>query len=180
MKPQAATPSTTTVTVWSPYLRAMHWVLAASTIAAFATHEGGSIWHHWLGYLSLATAALRLVFGFTAQGYWRFDQCVLGARQTLAYVQALLARREARYLGHNPLGAWMVLALLINAIVCGLTGWLFTTDRFWGYAWLQTLHGVSGELFMPLLLLHLAGVAYTSWRHKESLVAAMMHGKKSQ
>jgi cytochrome b len=157
----------------------MHWTLAASTIAAFATHEGGSMWHHWFGYVSLGTAALRLVFGFTAQGYWRFDQFVLGARQTLAYAKALLARRETRYLGHNPLGAWMVLALLTNAIVCGVTGWLFTTDMFWGYAWLETLHGVSGELFIPLLVLHLAGVAYTSWRHKESLIEAMLHGRKS-
>lgn len=169
---------TAPVTVWSPWLRLLHWGLAGSTIAAFATHDSGSVWHNYFGYVSLACAALRIILGFTASGVWRFDQFVLGFTATLAYAKTVFAKREHRYLGHNPLGGWMVVALLVNAVVCGFTGWLFTTDAFWGYAWLENLHGWSGKLFISLVAIHLAGVAYSSWRHKESLVAAMVHGKK--
>jgi hypothetical protein len=34
------------------------------------------------------------------------------------------------------------------------------------------------ELLLALAALHVAGVAFTSIRHRENLVAAMLHGKK--
>lgn len=169
------------VTIWSPWLRLMHWLLAISTILAFVSHAGTNRlhpWHEVFGYAALATAASRILLGFVGRGYWRFDQFVKSRAATQAYALAMLAHREPRHLGHNPLGAWMVVALLANSVLCGLSGWLFTTDLLWGYAWLSNLHGVLGELFVPMVLLHLAGVAYASWRHKESLISAMMHGKK--
>jgi cytochrome b len=174
-----------TIRVWSPWLRILHWLLAVSTVLAFASHEGNSrlhAWHEVFGYGSLATAASRIALGFAARGalqnYWRFSGFVKSVSATLLYTKDVLNRREARHLGHNPLGAWMVVALLANAILCGLTGWLFTTDQFWGIAWVERLHGASGEAFVPLVIIHLLGVAYSSYRHKESLVAAMLHGDK--
>jgi len=171
--------------IWSPWLRLIHGLLAASTILAFVSHEGTSrlhAWHECFGYVALCMAACRIWLGFTANGplknYWRFSGFVLGLRATLRYTNNLIHLREARHIGHNPLGAWMVVALLANSVLCGLTGWLFTTDMFWGYAWLEKLHGALGEAFVPLVVLHLLGVAYSSYRHKESLIAAMIHGKK--
>ncbi len=165
-------------TVWSPWLRLLHWVLAASMITSFATHEHVGTLHEASGYVALAAALLRIGLGFAATGYWRFAQFVRGTGATLAYAREVWAHREARYLGHNPLGAWMVLALLADATGAGLTGWLTTTDRFFGVAWLAELHEVLGQALLPLLALHLAGVVFTSLRHRENLVAAMWHGKK--
>ena len=71
-----------------------------------------------------------------------------------------------------------ILALILCVLCLALTGWLYTTDRFWGEEWLEELHGFFGELFVPLVALHLAGVAYASWRHRESLVGAMITGDK--
>jgi cytochrome b len=167
-----------TQTVWSLGLRLLHWTLAISMITSFATHEGAGKLHEITGYVALAAALLRVLMGFAGRGYWRFTQFVRGLPTTLRYARDVLAHQEARYVGHNPLGGWMVLALLADAIATGLTGWLFTTDRFWGVAWLEDLHSVLGHLLIPLLVLHLAGVVFTSWRHRENLVAAMLHGKK--
>jgi cytochrome b len=72
----------------------------------------------------------------------------------------------------------MVVALLADAVATGLTGWLFTTDRFWGVEWLEELHGALGEALLPLLFLHMAGAVFTSYRHRENLVASMLHGRK--
>ncbi len=165
-------------TVWSPWLRLLHWLLAASMITSFATHEGGGALHEWTGYVALAAASVRVVMGFAGSGYWRFSQFVRSAPATLAYAMAVAKRAEARHIGHNPLGGWMVLALLLDAIATGFTGWLYTTNLFFGYAWLETLHGVLGQALIPLLVLHIAGVVFTSWRHRENLVGAMVHGKK--
>ena len=164
--------------VWNAGIRLLHWTLAAAMIVSFATHEGGGRLHEWTGYLSLAAAGTRVLMGVAGSGYWRFSQFVRGVGATARYSRAVLARREPRHLGHNPLGAWMVVALLANAIAAGLSGWLYTTDRFWGMAWLETTHSVFGNALLPLLALHVAGVLFTSVRHHENLVAAMLHGRK--
>jgi len=72
----------------------------------------------------------------------------------------------------------MVVALLADAVATGFTGWLFTTHRFWGVEWLEELHGVLGEALLPLLFLHIAGAIFTSYRHRENLIASMLHGRK--
>jgi cytochrome b len=147
-------------------------------IGSFATHESGGAWHENLGYVALAAASLRVILGFVASGYWRFSQFVRGFVTTVSYAKAVINKRELRYLGHNPLGGWMVVALLTDAIATGFTGWLFTTDRFWGVKWLEELHGALGEALLPLLFLHIAGAVFTSYRHRENLIGAMLHGRK--
>jgi cytochrome b len=164
--------------VWSLGVRLLHWTLALSMIGSFVTHENGGALHENLGYIALAAASLRVVLGFTASGFWRFSQFVKGFKATLSYAKDVFNKRELRYLGHNPLGGWMVVALLTDAILTSFTGWLFTTDRFWGVNWVEELHGVLGKALLPLLFLHIAGAIFTSFRHKENLVASMLHGRK--
>jgi cytochrome b len=177
--------------VWSAGLRALHWLLAASMIGAFVTHEGADWLHEWLGYTALVCAVLRLVWGLwpspgpslapqEPSRYARFGQFVRSPLATWAYARAVLRRREPRYIGHNPLGGWMVVALLLVSSLAGITGALSVTDRFWGVGWVQDSHEFLGELMVPLVLLHWVGVAYTSWHHKDNLVAAMLHGRKDQ
>jgi cytochrome b len=164
--------------VWSLGVRLLHWTLALSMIGSFITHESGGTLHENLGYVALAAASLRVILGFVAGGYWRFSQFVRGIHTTLSYAKDIVNRREIRYLGHNPLGAWMVVALLTDAVATGLTGWLFTTDRFWGVKWVEELHGFLGEALLPLLFLHIGGAVFTSFRHRENLVGSMLHGRK--
>jgi cytochrome b len=122
---------------------------------------------------------VRVIMGVAGSGYWRFSQFLRGMTATLAYVKDVLKHRELRYLGHNPLGGWMVMALLADAVATGVTGWLFTTDRFWGTKWLEELHGALGEALLPLLFLHVAGAVFTSYRRRENLIASMLHGRKA-
>jgi cytochrome b len=172
--------------IWSPLLRLLHWTLALSVIGAFATHETAGRWHEWLGYIALAAAALRIIIGLlpatdqSPQRYSRFTDFVRSPARTLAYAKQLLQKREPRHLGHNPLGAYMVVALLLVTVIASISGWLAITDRFFGIAWVGNLHDISGHAIVPLVVLHWLGVAYTSWRHHENLVAAMLHGHKQE
>ena len=164
--------------VWDGVVRVGHWTLAASVILAWATHEGGGRWHEWIGYVALATALLRILWGFAGSRYARFAQFVYPPKTTIAYAGSLLKGNEPRYIGHNPLGGWMVVVLLVTVAASGFTGWLFTTDRFWGEEWLEELHGAISNALLPLVSLHLAGVIFTSWKHRENLVRAMLTGRK--
>ena len=108
----------------------------------------------------------------------RLSRCLRFPRQIPTYLSRLIKHRERRYLGHNPLGSIMVIALLIAVIFVCFTGWLFTTDRFWGYGWLSTLHEVLAWLLIVLVIFHVVGVLFTALRHRENLVAAMITGNK--
>src|SRR5262249_22879771 len=121
----------------------------------------------------------RLAWGWTGPRYARFGQFVASPARTLSYARAVIASSEPRYIGHNPLGAWMVVALLATAAAAGLSGWLSVTDRFSGVEWVQELHRALGNTLYALALLHVAGVVFTSRRQRENLVRAMLTGRKS-
>jgi cytochrome b len=164
--------------VWDPLLRLLHWALALSILLAWLTAEGGGRWHEWIGYGSLAVVALRLVWGWAGPRYARFSQFLRPPAHTLAYARRFVAGGAPRYIGHNPLGAWMIVALLLNVALAGLSGWLYTTDRFWGVEWVEDMHEFFAESLLALIALHVGGVLFASWKHGENLVAAMLHGRK--
>lgn len=72
----------------------------------------------------------------------------------------------------------MVVALLAMVALVGITGWLYTTDRFWGIGWVEELHETLSDILFAFVGLHIVGVVFTSIRHRENLVAAMLHGRK--
>jgi cytochrome b len=178
------------VLVWPLWLRVMHGLLAVAVLASLATHEGGGVWHERWGWLALGVAVLRVALGVTmactrtgprADGDHRHTALAdwwHSPGTVWRYGRTLLQGRAPRYLGHNPLGGWMMLVLLADVLLCGFTGWLFTTDRYWGVAWVAELHGALGQAFMPLLLLHVAGAVVASVKQQENLMASMVHGCK--
>ena len=164
-----------TVKVWDLLVRIGHWTIVAGVITAWFTRGK---WHEWIGYAVLAVIAVRVIWGWAGSRYARFAQFMRSPADTIRYGKQILAHQEPRHLGHNPLGGWMILALLITLFgICG-SGWLYTTDRFWGVAWVEHLHeGLTNFLF-GLAALHIGGVIFSSLRHHENLLAAMIHGRK--
>ena len=167
-----------TVRVWDLAQRLMHWGLAASVALAWWAGESRLALHLWAGYAALGVMLARGVWGFAGSPRARFASFVCGPRVVFGYVGSLLRGNAPRVLGHNPLGGWMVLALLASVAVTGFSGWLYTTDRFWGLAWVDLLHRASAWTMVALIVLHVAGVLFTSLRHRENLVAAMLDGRK--
>ncbi len=137
-------------------------------------------WHQPAGYAALAIVLLRLLWGGIGSPYARFRQFVRGPRATWAYLLAVLQRREPRHIGHNPLGACMVLALLACVGALGMTGWLYTTDMFWGDASVELAHLALAWGLLALVIVHIAGVLFTSHRQDENLITAMVTGDKTE
>lgn len=168
--------------VWDLFVRIGHWTLVFAVLGAWLTAEmkgkPAAVVHEWLGYLVLLVLALRIPWGWIGTRYARFAQFVRSPAQTVAYAKAVATGSEPRYIGHNPLGAWMIVALIVMAAAAGLSGWLYVTDRFWGAKWLEETHEVLANGLLALVGLHVAGVVFASLRHRENLVRAMLSGRK--
>jgi len=95
--------------------------------AWWAGEAGRMDWHRWAGYAVLGLLAFRLIWGFAGSATARFASFVRGPAATLAYVKTLPRRAPSAVPGHNPLGAWSVLAILAVLIVQTVTG-LFAVD----------------------------------------------------
>jgi cytochrome b len=168
------------IQVWDRVVRLMHWtlVLAIST-AWLSTLDIGLGWaHERAGYVAAAVVSSRWLWGLVGGGHARFATFVHGPARVLDYARRLWRQQEPRYIGHNPLGGWMVIALLACTGCTAFTGWLQTTDRYWGSETLECIHTTLAWGLLGLIALHLAGVVFTSARHRENLVKAMFTGRK--
>ena len=164
--------------VWDPIVRIFHWSLVLSfAVAWFSSHSSETI-HHWAGYVAAALILMRLVWGFLGTPYARFSQFGRHPATVARYLHAMLSGREARYVGHNPAGGAMVLALMAAMAATALTGWMMTTDAYFGVRWVERAHDLIAHGLLLLVFIHLGGVVLASLRHRENLVGAMVTGRK--
>lgn len=172
---QTAAPA---VKVWDRPVRLLHWTLVVSIALGWITTF---LWfgaHQPVGWIALAAAALRLVWGVAGSRHARFAQFVRAPRATFAYLRRLRQGDEPRHLGHNPLGAWMIVALLSSVTALCVTGWLYTSDALWGDETVDMLHRGLAWGLLGLIAVHVGGVIFTSLRQRENLVHAMLDGEK--
>lgn len=165
------------VKVWDPWIRIFHWSLVILFAAAYATGDELDNVHIALGYAIAGLLAFRIAWGFVGSRHARFRDFVRSPRQVLAYVRDVAAMRARRYLGHNPAGGAMIVALLLALIATCLSGYLMTTV-FWGVEWIEEVHETCAHLTLLLVALHVAGVVVSSIMHHENLVRAMITGRK--
>ena len=166
------------IRVWDPFVRAFHWALALSFAVAWFSSEDMELVHSAAGYVAGALVAARIAWGFVGPPYARFSRFVRAPGAVLAYLEAIAKRSEKRFIGHNPAGGAMIVVLLAAMAAAVATGWLLTTDAFWGSTAAQHVHSIVAHGVLLLVFLHLAGVALSSVRHRENLVRAMVVGVK--
>ncbi len=173
----AATPPPS-VRVWDIFVRVFHWALVISFVIAWLTEDDFEALHEWAGYAAGALVLLRLIWGLIGTRYARFTQFVKGPEKTLEYVGEMVRGSEARYVGHNPAGGAMVIALLLGMLAVSVSGWMLTLDQFSRADWVEEGHEIMASGLLGLVLLHIAGVFLAGMRHRENLVRAMFTGRK--
>lgn len=102
------------IRVWDLLVRVLHWGLVAAFALAWLTAEENEGLHELAGYAVLALIAVRVVWGFVGSRYARFRQFVRGPGTFVDYLREAIRGREPRYIGHNPAGAVMIVALLLT------------------------------------------------------------------
>lgn len=177
--------------LWDAPTRIVHWALvlliAFSWWSAKADHMD---WHRWSGYAVIGLLVFRLIWGFAGSGSARFASFVRGPAATLRYLKTLPNRSPTDAPGHNPLGAWSVLAILAVLIVQVVTG-LFAVDvdaieagplsdrvDFDTGRRLAHWHHLSFTALEALVLLHLAAVGFYLIYKRSNLVGPMVTGRR--
>ena len=167
-----------TVRVWDPLVRVFHWSLVALFVVAYLTGDEIQRVHNAAGYTIAGLLAARVLWGFVGPRHARFSDFVRSPRDVRAYLRDMLSFRARRYIGHNPAGGIMVLALIGMLGATSLTGYLMTTDAYWGSEALEDVHGALANLTLAMVLVHVLGVLVASFEHRENLVKAMLTGRK--
>jgi cytochrome b len=116
--------------------------------------------------------------GFIGSRYARFSNFIQSPRQILAYLRDVAMFRAPRYLGHNPAGGAMIIALLVMLVGTSITGYMMTTDAFWGAKSVEEVHEAFANLTVGLVVFHVLGVLLSSFEHRENLVKSMITGWK--
>jgi cytochrome b len=187
-----AAPATRRVRVWDLPVRLFHWTLVALMVTLFVTAEvlDDAINTHALaGQALLALVLFRLLWGFVGSSYARFTQFVRGPAGVWRYARSLFEARPHFTAGHNPLGGWMVVVLLVLLLVQAGIG-LFVNDDilFEGPLahliskdtsdWLTGLHEDVFHALLVLVALHIGAVVWHKLFKGENLVPAMFTGCK--
>jgi cytochrome b len=172
-----ATPPAT-VKVWDLFLRIFHWSLVALWVTAYATGDEIERVHVAAGYGIAGLLSLRVIWGFVGPRHARFSNFLRSPRETLAYLRDVVLLRAPRYLGHNPAGGAMIVALITALTATCITGYMMTSDLFWGAKWVEEVHEALANLSLGLIALHVIGVLVASFEHRENLVTAMWTGRK--
>lgn len=180
-----------TVRVWDLPTRLFHWALVLCVVGLIVTANVGGNWMTWhmrLGYSVLTLLLFRLIWGFVG-GHWsRFSTFVHGPGTVVRYLKGM--SRPEHGVGHNPLGALSVLALL-TILLLQVSSGLFSDDEiaFFGplvglvsgetVSWATAYHKNVGKvLVLALVSLHLLAIAFYRISKKENLVRPMITGDK--
>lgn len=166
------------IKVWDPVVRLFHWSLVIAFGAnALVIDDDGKL-HQWIGYAVVALVGIRLLWGLIGSRYARFSSFPPSVAGAKAQVTQIATGRRHVHIGHTPLGAWMIYNLLAALLVVGLSGWLMTTDMFWGVEWPEELHELAVTWTEISVVLHILAVIFESRRTGVNLPAAMMTGYK--
>ncbi len=181
---------TVPVRIWDLPTRLFHWALALCVLVSVVSAKAGVMTLHFRsGYVVFTLLAFRLLWGLVGGRWSRFRSFMHAPAALLRYLRGRPAAGERLDVGHNPLGALSVfalLALLALQVGTGLIGddeianvgplnrFVATATGLAATGWHK---GWGQWLILGAVALHLAAIAAYSWRGR-GLVGAMIGGDK--
>ncbi len=180
------------VKVWDLPVRLFHWVLVVLLLAQIVTGKiGGELMpvHVYCGYTVLVLVVFRILWGFAGSTHARFASFIAGPRATFRFAVRLFSRQAVPQVGHNPLGGWSVLLLVLSLALQAGSG-LFANDGLETFGplvkWvsldtsnvLTEFHRLNFKILAVLSVLHILGVLFHWLVKKENLIGAMFTGVK--
>ena len=194
---EMATPARKSVRAWDLPTRLFHWSLVLLIFCAWLSREFAAklgddtlLWHRWNGYAILVLLVFRVIWGFLGSSTSRFSAFIRWPWVALGYLRDLATGKDRHYLGHNPMGSWMIVALLSAVVAQALMG-LYLMDDDGNLAgplkrtvsddfaiMLGHWHAKWFNVILLLVAIHiLANSAYAIFK-KDPLIKAMVTGRK--
>lgn len=180
------------VAVWDMPVRIVHWLLVLLLVTLLTTGLAGNewlVWHMRAGYAMLTLVLFRILWGFAGSRNARFVAFVRGPAALKRYARSLASSAHEVHATHNPLGGWMVVALLVALLVqCSLG--LFTNDDILNEGplvrhitkdlsdTLSSLHRRWWWVIVALVTIHIGAVSAYYAMFRDNLVRPMFSGSK--
>ena len=183
------------VQAWDVPTRIFKWLLVATFATAWATNKytvKHPDWHKWNGYAALILVTFRVLWGFCGGHTARFSSFIAGPQTVGHYVRAEMFGRRCRFLGHNPLGGWMVVALLCAVGTQAMLG-LFSASGDYlvslegplahtaSDATVETathLHRLGFNVILCLVAIHVTANVFYDLFRRAGLIRGMITGAK--
>ncbi|MNE46600.1 hypothetical protein D3C80_1409470 [compost metagenome] len=171
--------SAATLRLWDPLVRICHWSLAVAFVSNYFFNEAGETWHLWLGYYAVAVVVVRSVWGFIGTPAARWSDFWPTPSRLAGHARALLAGEDYHRLGHSPIGALVMILMLLLMVGLGVTGFLMTeVDYFWGEDLPRDIHEAMATSLFALVGVHIAAALVESLRMRENLPLSMVTGMR--
>ncbi len=178
-----------TVKAWDPLVRVFHWSLVFFFLLAFVTEDEWMNGHVWAGYAVAMLIGFRLLWGVIGTRNARFRTFVKSPQTAMRHLRYMASLKAPHYLGHNPVAAVMVVALLLNISLVAFSGMVLIAAEGHGPLAGSLFAGANGEVMeevheffanftLLLVFAHLAGVVISSLLEGENLIKAMITGRK--
>lgn len=167
------------VLVWDAPVRVFHWLMVLSFAGAYLTAESERwrLLHVSLGYTMAGLVAFRIVWGLIGTRHARFADFVRGPAAVVRYIGGMLRGAPKRHVGHNPVGALAIVALLGLTLAIAGSGWAVFNDA--GGDRLEGIHELAANAMLVVIGIHIAGVLLASRLGRENLIGAMFTGRKA-
>ena len=167
------------ILVWDIPTRVFHWALAISFAGAMITQEMERLRlvHITFGYTMLGLVGFRVIWGMIGTRYARFSSFVPSPKKVFAYIRSLFSRQPMHTLGHNPIGALGIIAMLSLIIGTSVSGILLEAEI--AEELFEELHEGLANGLLVVVGIHIAGVIFSSLAHKENLIGPMFSGFKT-
>jgi len=167
------------VTIWDRFIRLFHWSVAGAFLLDFWVLEEGDPPHEWVGYFLGVLLILRIIWGFIGPHNARFSSFFPTPTRVRQHLSDLRQNEIDRNEGHNPLGGAMVITLIVILAIVAMSGWMLTWDMFWGSDWVESVHEISSEVTMVLVVIHVAAIIVMGRFTRIPLIRTMITGKRS-
>jgi cytochrome b len=187
---EQATEAQVSARLWDWPVRLIHWLLVVLVGFNWWASEDHLNWHRWSGYVIVGLLTFRILWGFVGSRTARFSSFLKGPGATLAYARTLPNRDPTDVPGHNPLGGWSVVALLL-VLVAQVTTGLFAVDIDAFEAGplsdrvsydlgrqFAEWHELSFRILQVLVAVHVLAVAWYLVRKRTNLIGPMFTGRR--
>ncbi|WP_085708398.1 MULTISPECIES: cytochrome b/b6 domain-containing protein [unclassified Pseudomonas] len=165
--------------LWDPVVRVFHLSIAGVFAANYFFNEAGDDWHVWLGYYAMGWLLVRLVWGFVGPRSARWSDFWPTPSRLAAHARSLIAGRPEHRLGHSPIGALVMILMLLAMLTVGVSGWAMEEiDALWGADWPLQVHETAADALLALVIVHIVAALFESVQVRDNLPLSMLTGRR--
>lgn len=167
--------------VWDGLVRSFHTLfgvgfLGAYFIAKVLGEDSASFpFHMMLGLTIALMAILRIIWLIVGTKWAKITGLSLNPIELAQYMGSVFKKEAKQYAGHNPATSFTLIAMLILALGLAFTGYAYTQ----GNEAFEEIHPILANLFLFIVILHVAGVALHSLVRRDGIIFGMVDGKKA-